>query len=181
MICETDRQVVVSELMELLERVTSTTRTCERSDLIRYSEPDRFREYRGGCSYCSGNREVRYEAQALFEDLMRPAGSSSLYRPPGSPANSSNFATPPGAVGPGHSPYQPSYMQPMGVNVDPALSGGLSLVTNPATMPAPRPSSGATPQSAKAPPTAPSPAEDDQDPKRHEAYKLIQYAVLPVS
>lgn len=71
-ICESDRQVVVSELMELLERFSNSGRTgCGKSGIVRWSERERNREWRGGCSGCSGGHEVRYEAQTLFEILLR--------------------------------------------------------------------------------------------------------------
>lgn len=114
---------------------------------------------------------------AMFNELIRPGGSS-MYMPPSSPANNSAFAANTGGnVGAGHSPYQTSYMPPMNVNVDPALPG-MSMVSNQVNMPAPRAASSSTTQANKAPQPAPSPAEDDQDPKRHEAYKLIQYVSL---
>ena len=118
----------------------------------------------------------RSHEATLFNDLMRP-GNSPMYMPPTSPASSSFATSSNPAVGASHSPYQTSYMQPINVNVDAGLPG-ISLVTNPVTMPTPRSSTGTTSQPAKPPPPAQSPAEDDQDPKRHEAHKLIQYVLI---
>ncbi|KAF7797525.1 hypothetical protein EIP86_008725 [Pleurotus ostreatoroseus] len=108
----------------------------------------------------------------FLNDLMRPSGSS-MYMPPASPANSSSFSSAPASAA-NHSPYQTSYMPPMNVNVDTSLPG-LALVSNAVSMPAPRAVSAGSSQAPKPPPQTASPAEDDQDPKRHEAYKLIQY------
>ncbi|EKM59674.1 uncharacterized protein PHACADRAFT_250321 [Phanerochaete carnosa HHB-10118-sp] len=112
----------------------------------------------------------------IFGDLMRGTSGSPMFIPPTSPPNA-QFTSGSGSSGVSGNPYPPaSYsMQSMNVNVDSALPG-MSLVTNPATMPAPR--APAAPASAPKPSShasAASPTDDDQDPKRHEAYKLIQY------
>lgn len=70
-VCESDRQVVVSELMELLERFGGSSRTCESRGVVRWSERDRSQESHGACSGYSSGRGVRYEAQTLFEILLR--------------------------------------------------------------------------------------------------------------
>ena len=67
-------------------------------------------------------------------------------------------------------------MPSMNVNVDPALPG-MSLITNPATMPAPRGSAVSSPANKASHGAAANVVDDDQDPKRHEAYKLIQCVV----
>ncbi len=107
----------------------------------------------------------------MFNDLMRPSGSS-MYMPPASPANTSSFS-PAAASAANHSPYQTSYMPPMNMNVDNSLPS-MSIVSNSVSMPAPRTVSAGSSHISKAPQPTTSPAEDDQDPKRHEAYKLIQ-------
>ena len=109
----------------------------------------------------------------MFNDLMRGPGGSPMFVPPTSPPNT-QFTGGSGSSGVSGNPYPPApYTMPS--MVDPGLPG-MSLVTNPATMPAPRapaaPASAAKP-SSHAP--AASATDDDQDPKRHEAYKLIQY------
>jgi hypothetical protein len=113
----------------------------------------------------------------MFNDLMRGPSGSPMFIPPTSPPNA-QFNGPPSSTAVNANTYQASAynMPPMNVNVDPALPT-MSLVTNPAPMPAPRsaPPSSAAPKSAH--PAAASPTDDDQDPKRHEAYKLIQYVL----
>ena len=73
----------------------------------------------------------------MFDSIMRGTSGSPMFVPPTSPPNSS-FGGGSGAGGVGSGQYSsPSYnLTPISVNVDPAL-GGMSLITNPATMPAP--------------------------------------------
>ncbi|GJE84655.1 bZIP transcription factor [Phanerochaete sordida] len=108
----------------------------------------------------------------MFNDLMRGPSGSPMFVPPTSPPNAP-FAGGSGSstMGGGGYSASPYTMPSMNVNVDPALPG-MSLVTNNATMPAPRAAPKAAQQQHA---SAASPTDDDQDPKRHEAYKLIQY------
>ncbi|KIP12825.1 hypothetical protein PHLGIDRAFT_113414 [Phlebiopsis gigantea 11061_1 CR5-6] len=117
----------------------------------------------------------RQHEQNMFNDLMRPpsGGGSTMFAPPTSPPNSFNGGS---AGGLSANQYQPSSysMAPMNVNVDPALPG-MSLITNPATMPPPRGSTVSSPATKTSHGANANAVDDDQDPKRHEAYKLIQY------
>ncbi|KAI0692647.1 hypothetical protein BC835DRAFT_1427353 [Cytidiella melzeri] len=100
----------------------------------------------------------------LFNDLMRGSGPSPMFPSPGaSPVNGQY-----GASSAGNNSYSTSYIPPI-VNVDPAMSG-LPLVNPPVQMPSSRVASGSQGPSNPVPVV-----DDDQDPKRHEAYKLIQY------
>lgn len=123
--------------------------------------------------YPSASGSSRHDA-GLFSDLMRGPGGSPMFVPPTSPTAQFTGNSSAG----GSNPYQSSYMATMNVNVDPALPG-MSLVTNPGTMAAPRnpPASAAAPKTH----TPTNTADDDQDPKRHEAYKLIQFVANYIS
>lgn len=116
----------------------------------------------------------RSQHESMFNDIMRgPNSGSPMFVPPTSPPNA-QFT---GSSGMSGNPYASApYLPSMNVNVDPALPG-MSLVTNPATMPAPRGPQPPTPTNKSTHTTAASPADDDQDPKRHEAYKLIQCVI----
>ncbi|KAI0346738.1 hypothetical protein BDW22DRAFT_1350987 [Trametopsis cervina] len=104
----------------------------------------------------------------LFNDLMRGPGGSPMFASPS--ASSSNGQYSNNTTGNG-SYSTASYMTPMNVNVDPSMSG-MPMVNAPVQLPPARASSGSqAPKSV----TVNNPADDDQDPKRHEAYKLIQY------
>ncbi|KAI0092779.1 hypothetical protein BDY19DRAFT_506343 [Irpex rosettiformis] len=107
---------------------------------------------------------TRSHESALFNDLMRgPTGSPMFPSPGASPVNG-QYGSPAGS-----NAYNPSYIPPMNVNVDASLPG-IPLVNPSVQMSQSRVASG-----SQAPPKPAPPADDDQDPKRHEAYKLIQY------
>lgn len=111
----------------------------------------------------------------MFNDLMRGPSGSPMFVPPTSPPSTQfpNASGSSSVSGTGY-PQAPYSLPSMNVNVDPALPG-MSLVTNPATMPAQRAPAAPAPAPKSSHASAASPTDDDQDPKRHEAYKLIQY------
>ncbi|KAH8106214.1 hypothetical protein BXZ70DRAFT_918655 [Cristinia sonorae] len=100
---------------------------------------------------------------SLFSELLRGPSGSPMFVPPTSPPNATGQYPSPTAstVSGGHNSYQTSYMPPINVNVDPALPA-MSLVNNNVST-----NVAASSQS--------SPDEAEQDPKREEAHKLIQY------
>lgn len=113
---------------------------------------------------------ARSHESNLFNDLMRGPGGSPLFASPTSPPTNQYNGSP--ATGVTNNVYPTSYMPSMNVNVESSLPG-IPMVAAPVTMPTSRVANNSQSASkASAPP--PNPADDDQDPKRHEAYKLIQ-------
>ena len=107
---------------------------------------------------------TRSHESTLFNDLMRgPTGSPMFSSPGASPVNGQY-----GTSAAGNNGYSTSYIPPMNVNVDASLPG-IPLVNPNVQMSQSRVASG-----SQVPPKTAPPADDDQDPKRHEAYKLIQ-------
>ncbi|THG98559.1 hypothetical protein EW026_g3643 [Hermanssonia centrifuga] len=111
--------------------------------------------------------------EAIFNDLMRGSSGSPMFVPPTPPSNGQFSSQSTSSVAPNHSPYQTSYAPPINVNVDSALPS-MSLINNSGAIPTSRSQSSSS-QQPKPTQSTTSPADDDQDPKRHEAYKLIQY------
>ncbi|KAL6299126.1 hypothetical protein BKA93DRAFT_742929, partial [Sparassis latifolia] len=97
----------------------------------------------------------------LLSELMRgPSGSPMFIA--SSPANASSQFAGQGSTGVGSS-YPPSYMPPMTMNSDPGLPS-VPLV-----------GAGASPFTAARAASQPASEDDDLDPKKIEAYKLIHY------
>ncbi|PSR73632.1 hypothetical protein PHLCEN_2v10551 [Hermanssonia centrifuga] len=111
--------------------------------------------------------------EAIFNDLMRGSSGSPMFVPPTPPSNGQFSSQSTSSVAPNHSPYQTSYAPPINVNVDSALPS-MSLINNSGAIPTSR-SQASSSQQPKPTQSTTSPADDDQDPKRHEAYKLIHF------
>jgi len=104
---------------------------------------------------------------ALFNDLMRGStGGSAMFVPPTTSPTSFPTTSTAGLGGTPHQSFSSSYLSPVNVNVDvgtPNISMFNASVSNSAlTSGGPSPTQGQS-------------QDDDQDPKRVEAYKLIQY------
>lgn len=109
----------------------------------------------------------RTDAATFMSDLMRGgAGGSAMFVPPTTsstpfaPANTASIG------GTQHQSFSSTYLSPVNLNVDTGVPN-VSMINNPV------PNSGLTPNGPTA--TQPQSRDDDQDPKRVEAYKLIQY------
>lgn len=98
---------------------------------------------------------------ALFNELTRLSSGSPMFIPPSSPPNTSGPYPAPGSSNVGSS-YQSSYMSPVNISSEPTLP---SL-----------PLAGASSMSFQhtgVTPTPHAPSDEEVDPKKHEAYKLI--------
>jgi hypothetical protein len=104
------------------------------------------------------------QESGLFSELMRGSGNSPMFMQPSSPASSS---APFGGQTSPVDNYQSSYMPPINVNVETQLPP-LAFPSNGTTQ--------ATTQRGSNPMT-PEQENDDDDPGRNEAYKLIRFAV----
>lgn len=103
------------------------------------------------------------EGAGMFNDMIRGNNGSPMFM---QPSPSTNSPAPYG--GPSPSNFQPSYMSPVNMNIESTLP------------PLPFPSSGPPPAQQRTQPAAqmsPEQLEDDEDPNKNEAYKLIQYAM----
>jgi hypothetical protein len=107
---------------------------------------------------------TRSHESTLFNDLMRGASGSPMFPSAGASTTNGQY----GAPSSGNSAYSTSYMPPMSVNVDSGLQG-MPMVNSSVQM-----SSSRVPSSSQPPPKPMTPVDDEQDPKRHEAFKLIQ-------
>ncbi len=108
---------------------------------------------------------TRSHESTLFNDIMRGPTGSPMYPSPGASPVVGQYGAPPA----GSNGYNGSYIPPINVNVDGSSLPGMPLVNTSVQLPQSRVASG-----SQAPPKPAPPPDDDQDPKRHEAYKLIQ-------
>ncbi|KAL4241561.1 BZIP domain-containing protein [Abortiporus biennis] len=101
---------------------------------------------------------------SLFNDLMRGSSGSPMFVPP-STNSSAQYPSPTAtSVSAAARPYQSSYVPQISMNVNNSMPG-LSLVNSVSLQPS---RDNASSQSQ-------TPLEEDLDPKREEAYKLIHY------
>jgi len=103
------------------------------------------------------------DTNGIFSELMRGSNTSPLFMSSTTPSGTSQYASPSGT---GLEGYSRSYMPGGNMNLEPMSSPYESPNSGPA----------AVPQRAQASDPCPPDSEGDEDePKKNEAYKLIQY------